>query len=188
MEWFFLWCIWALLFFLSCLSLPTIRLCSHVILCYYDVFERDKRDGMICVLLLSGACHVYVFSSSLITITGICKGFCSMPWNLWITCLPGWNVVMIMHQWRTWTLFFFMSWVGVLNKTTQTDIRNYAPLGGSSRHHLPSLCPAFIMTQQTRQNDVANLFSSVVYFKKKCEEHFVAFLLFTKCQTFVLFV
>lgn len=32
--------------------------------------------------------------------------FCSMPWNLWITCLPGWHVVMTMHQWRTWTPFF----------------------------------------------------------------------------------
>lgn len=48
--------------------------------------------------------------------------FCSMPWIclFWITCLPGWNVVMTMH--RRWTWNFYVKKETL--KKQQSNIKN----------------------------------------------------------------
>lgn len=70
------------------------------------------------------------------------------------------------------SLSFFNFPSGLLGKNTQTDIRNQLCITRrkpvrSRRHHLTSLCTAFLLTQQTRQNDVAKPLFSCCLFKKK---------------------
>lgn len=111
---------------------------------------------MIRLLLLSGAFLMFSTSQfiSIIKLTGI--------FNVFVQCLEicgsrAFQVemfIMTMHQWRTWTPIFLRPWVDVIHENTNRH-QLCTTLRKSPSSSLPGPCTDFIMTQQTRQNDVA---------------------------------
>lgn len=122
-----------------------------------DRRDRRRRWVMIRLLLLSGA-FFKMFSTSqfisIIKLTGI--------FNVFVQCLEicgsrAFQVemfIMTMHRWRTWTPFFY-----ALSGRNKWKHRNRHQLCTTLRRwpssSPPGPCTDFIMTQQTRQNDVA---------------------------------